>query len=510
MSDELTELPEDWKLVQLKDITSKLVDGSHNPPSKQEVGLPMLSARNINDGKIDFDGECRFIEESAFKAEDARTKISAGDVLLTIVGAIGRAAVVPDSCQPFTLQRSVAVMSPIKIVPSFLKYQFDSPRLQTEFLDKAKGTAQKGIYLKTLSELRIALPPLNEQKRIVAKIEELRDRSHRAKQALEAVPELCDGFRQSVLAAAFRGDLTADWREENPDVEPALVLLERIKERRFELAEKKRDLLAVQKTYAELIDSPVDDPSLPDGWLHCRINDIGNVCNGSTPSRKELKYWDGSIPWVSSGEVRNNEIFQTREAITEEGYENTSVRLLPVSTVLLAMIGEGKTRGQTAILRIEATINQNIAAVILNHGLVLPEYLWYWFQYQYASTREVGSGSGPQALNCQRVREIPFVLAPLQEQKAVVTCIKNMLDSTGAIRHQLQLTVDHLAILNQSILAKAFRGELVEQNPNDEPASVLLDRIRIERQAQEGKKSGGARGKRKKANNDQLDLPRVE
>jgi type I restriction enzyme, S subunit len=114
-----------------------------------------------------------------------------------------------------------------------------------------------------------------------------------------------------------------------------------------------------------------------------------------------LKYWAGSIPWVSSGEVRNNVISETRELITKAGQQNSSVKLLPKGTVLLAMIGEGKTRGQSAILGIEATINQNIAAVVIDHGMVVPEFLWWWFQLQYEQTRRRGAGNGPKALNCQ-------------------------------------------------------------------------------------------------------------
>ncbi|MBD2096716.1 restriction endonuclease subunit S [Trichocoleus sp. FACHB-591] len=170
-----------------------------------------------------------------------------------------------------------------------------------------------------------------------------------------------------------------------------------------------------------------------------------------------------------------------------------------MDTVLLALIGEGKTRGQTAILKVEATINQNIAAVILNHKLISPEHLWYWFQYQYATTREASSGSGPQAPTCQRVREIPFVLVPLREQKEIVACIENLLRSIETIKQQFLITSNQIDCLNQSILAKAFRGELVEQDPNDEPASVLLERIRAEREkADNGKKTKGKRVKQLK------------
>lgn len=235
-------LPSGWLSVPLSQVTAKLVDGSHNPPSKQEHNLPMLSARNIENGRINFNNY-RYIEQSAFETENARTRVQTGDVLLTIVGAIGRAATVPEDFEPFTLQRSVAVLSAIGMIPDFLMYQLQSPKLQADLLSKAKGTAQKGIYLKILGGLEMLVPPLNEQRRIVAKIEALKDRSQQVKEALEAIPSLLAQFRQSVLAAAFRGDLTADWREKNLDVEPASVLLERIRaerRRRWEEAELDR------------------------------------------------------------------------------------------------------------------------------------------------------------------------------------------------------------------------------------------------------------------------------
>ena len=163
------------------------------------------------------------------------------------------------------------------------------------------------------------------------------------------------------------------------------------------------------------------------------------------------------------------------------------VRILPKGTALLAMIGEGKTRGQSALLQIDATINQNVAGIILSHGLINPEFLWRWFQYQYEANRELGSGSGPQALNCQRVREISFALPPLAEQHEIVRRVEALFTFADRIEERYTKAKAHMDKLTQSILAKAFCGELVPQDPGDEPASVLLDRIRQEKDRKTGK-----------------------
>ena len=125
------------------------------------------------------------------------------------------------------------------------------------------------------------------------------------------------------------------------------------------------------------------------------------------------------------------------------------------------MIGEGKTRGQSAILRIDATINQNIAAILLTHGLVNSEFLWRWFQFSYEATRERGSGSGPQALNCQRVRELPFILPPLAEQQEIVRRVEQLFVLADQIETRCARAKAHADNLTQAILSKAFRGELV-------------------------------------------------
>jgi type I restriction enzyme S subunit len=218
--------------------------------------------------------------------------------------------------------------------------------------------------------------------------------------------------------------------------------------------------------------------NIPDSWLACTIGAVANVCNGSTPSRSKLEFWDGDIPWVSSGEVRNNRIKITRERITTAGYESASVKMLPSGTVLLAMIGEGKTRGQSALLTIAATINQNIAAVVLDHGLVCSEYVWRWFQLQYEATRMRGNGSGPQALNCQRVRELPFVLPPLPEQQEIVRRVETLLAVADRIEARLSAARSQVERLTPATLHKAFCGDLIPQDPDDEPASKLMERIR--------------------------------
>jgi type I restriction enzyme S subunit len=357
----------------------------------------------------------------------------------------------------------------------FLQTQFDTINGNT------RGTGIPHVDPEVFWNLEVPLAPLPEQRRIVAKLETLLAKVDACRQRLEKIPVLLKRFRQSVLAAACSGKITADWREDHPATASGSNLLEQIRQQRLATAESTKEKNQIAEAFqADQPSLDADDLNLeqiPDSWCTCRIGAIGIVVNGSTPSRKHPEFWDGRIPWVSSGEVRNNIITTTREKITKAGFENSSVRLLPEGTVLLAMIGEGKTRGQTAVLRIAATINQNIAAVVLTHGLVVSEFLWRWFQLQYEATRERGGGSGPQALNCQRVRELPFVLPPLTEQQEIVRRVEALFalaDQIAARAATAQAQVDKLT---PSVLAKAFRGELVPQDPTDEPTSVLLERI---------------------------------
>jgi len=312
-----------------------------------------------------------------------------------------------------------------------------------------------------LLALEFQLPPLVEQRRIARKLDRIAAQLDEVKARLATIPSLLKRFRQSILATACSGRLTNDWRnQKGRDIEPALVVIEKIRLKLIQATcsvSDRRKLISILDLLPII---PGLDAGLPENWVACSIGSIGYVTNGSTPSRKMSEYWNGDIPWVSSGEVKNSIISSTRERISQKGYDNSSVRMLPKGTVLLAMIGEGKTRGQTAIINISSCINQNVAAVVIDHGFVLAKYLWFWFQGQYESNREAGSGSGPQALNCQRVRELPFHLPPLNEQVEIVRRVEELMSQADAIEARYNKAMVFVDKLMPSILAKAFRGEL--------------------------------------------------
>ena len=163
-------IPQSWEITNLSDVTLNISDGSHNPPPKKNKGVPLLSATNIYDNKINYTSATRWITEDEWIIENARTKIEVGDVLITIVGTIGRTAVVSDTTR-FALQRSVAVMKPNMIDSKYLMYVLQAPMIIDWLNANAKGNAQVGIYLKDLAKLSFPLPPLAEQKRIVEAIE---------------------------------------------------------------------------------------------------------------------------------------------------------------------------------------------------------------------------------------------------------------------------------------------------------------------------------------------------
>ena len=338
------------------------------------------------------------------------------------------------------------------------------------YRNRKTGSAIPHLNKELFFSTPFPLPPLAEQQRIVDRIESLFTKLDEAKEKAQAVVDSFETCKAAILHKAFTGELTAKWREEHYATDNTVLM--DIKNYSSSWSAKEKDLLSREQAKSEVV-------VLDNGheWIRCTIGAVGRVTNGSTPLRKEPKYWSGKIPWISSGEVRNNIIESSNECISEEGYANSSVKLLPIGTVLIAMIGEGKTRGQSAILNIEATINQNVAAIVVEHNCVLPYYIWYWLQMNYAKNREKGSGSGPQALNCQRVRELDFFVPNLKEQKEVVNILRKALAKEQQSKEAAEAVLDQIDLMKKSILARAFRGELGTNDPSEESAVELLKEI---------------------------------
>ena len=201
----------------------------------------------------------------------------------------------------------------------------------------ATGSTQKALTDTKAKELIFLLPPYNEQKRIVKKLDSIMPRIDTVKERLESITRIIKRFRQSVLIAAVTGKLTEKWREEHLEVESAEVLLERIRYFRIENATNKRELNFIEKLYKEgeiRLKSKQSPYDLPRTWKYCEINSIGNVYNGSTPSRKMDEYWGNDINWISSGEVQNCFINSTKEKISRLGFANSSLRLFSRGTVI--------------------------------------------------------------------------------------------------------------------------------------------------------------------------------
>lgn len=463
-------LPDNWCWVRIDAIASIFTGNSINERVKEEKyagrsdGLVYIATKDISfDSVVDYETNVSIPLNEGFK-------IAPKDSTLLCIegGSAGRKVgfITQDVC----FVNKLCAFVPINgINPKYLYYVIQSDTFKKQFDAKKHGLIG-GVSVKEVSSIHIPLPPTEQQNLIVEYVESFFIKLDEAK---EKVQEVFDGFesrKAAILNRAFSGELTTAWRKSHSAIENTTI--KAVKEYSLSWTKKEQRLLYDEQQKATTL-SMSDNHN----WIKCTIGAVARVNNGSTPSRQKVEYWNGNIPWVSSGEVRNNYIYDTLERITKDGFENSSVKLLPIGTVLIAMIGEGKTRGQSAVLRIPATTNQNVAAIIMDHGLIVGEYMWYWLQMNYSKNREKGSGSGQQALNCQRVRELEFVFPGYEEQKEIVRILDNLISKEQQAKEAAEAVIERIDTTKKAILARAFRGELGTNDPTEESAVELLKRI---------------------------------
>ena len=305
-------------------------------------------------------------------------------------------------------------------------------------LELSSGTTFPEISGKNAARIPIPVTATAEQIRISETLDELFSDLDVGVAALERARDRLKRYRASVLKVAVEGALTTDWRVAHPNVEPGSELLKRIlAERRQRWQEEQLRKFAEKgkappKNWRSKYKEPVVPdtahlPPLPDGWRWASLGQCFVVRVGATPSRSVAEYWNGDLPWVASGEVQFGPIVATREQITAEGLANSSTQINPRGSVILNMIGEGKTRGKAGVLEIDACNNQNCSAIWVSQTPISPKYIYYWLVYQYEETRQLGSGNNQPAMNKSVVENILFPVPPVAEQEAVVELVDDKL-----------------------------------------------------------------------------------
>lgn len=377
-----------------------------------------------------------------------------------------------------------------------------------DFADLAHSSVMPSLPLSKVTQLPIGIPPLSEQHRIIAKIEELFSELDKGIENLKTAQAQLKVYRQALLKHAFEGKLTAQWRADNPDkLEPADALLKRIQQERaqhyqqqlaeWEAGGKQGSKPKAPKSLAPLTAEELAElPELPRGWVWNRVGNICDVVRGGSPRPAgDPKFYGGSIPFLKVADITHTDTPYLNSftfTITEAGLSKT--RKIEPNTLLLS--NSGATLGVPKICLISATMNDGVAA-FLGFSQATLLYHYYFWQSQTAHLRNIDQGAAQPNLNTDLIKDIFIPLCSTFEQVAVAQELEAKLSEVDGLDQILTTSLQQAEALRQSILKKAFSGQLVPQDPHDEPASVLLARIRAERDKANQKSALAGRRSRK-------------
>ena len=416
------DVPDNWEWVRLGDIYN-FVDYRGKTPHKISSGIRLITAKNVRNGYIKLDPE-EFISAEEYKERSTRGFIHKNDIFITTEAPMGLVAV-NDFNEPIaTAQRLITLQKYFeKQNNSFFAFQMQSPFFQEELRQSSTGTTVKGIKASNLKQILVLLPPLEEQKRIVAKIEKLMplvDEYAESYNRLQKIDnEFEDKLKQSVLQYAMEGKLV----KQNPSDEPASELIKKIENEKAELV--KEGKIKKSKKLPAITDDekPFD---IPDSWEWVRLGNIGDWGAGATPSRQHPEYYGGDVLWLKTGDLNDGVIQDTSEKITEAGVANSSVKVNQPGNILIAMYGA--TIGKLGIVGKTLVTNQACCGCTPFKG-IYNLYLFYYLLSARNRLIELGSGGAQPNISKTKIENFIFPLPPLEEQKRIVTRIEKIMNS---------------------------------------------------------------------------------
>lgn len=417
-------LPEGWAEVPLASLGAW---SSGATPSKSNHSywsgtIPWVSPKDL---KTDFISDSiDHVSESAIAAANLKI-LPAGTLLFVVRGMIlARAFPVALTRVPVTVNQDIRALTPhAGIDPAFL---FRALQHQASSILHAVKEATHGTLRLDSDDLKrwpLRLPPLAEQRRIVEKVELLVGLHGAARGRLRRAAQYLVSARHEMISAGVSGRLSANFR---------------------------------------------GSKNLAITWKRVALRDIGAWHTGGTPSRKKAEFFNGDIPWVKSGDLTNDVVSSIEERITKAGLENSAAKLLPVGSVLVALYGA--TIGKVGILAMPAATNQACAACVPNTKRIDPKFLMYFLLAQRSAFIEAGQGGAQPNISNEIVRGWPCRLPPVHEQREIVSRIDGLLSVMSDVERRVGAALAVSNSLPQSILAKAFAGELV-------PTDVELARI---------------------------------
>jgi len=426
---ELEKLPKGWTIAKLGELC-KLKNGfAFKKNDYKSSGVPLIRIGNINHGLVTIDNSVKVDNKEIYKDYI----INQGDILIAMSGATtGKFGIYNSQELAYQNQRvgKFEFLDKHSINEKLLFYFLFL--LKGEILKDSYGGAQPNISSSKIEDFPVPLVPLNEQKRILAKLEQLLTDLDKGIEYLETTKQQLKVYRQAVLKWAFEGKLT------NKDVK---------------------------------------DGELPKGWEPKKVSELCDVVRGGSPRPAgDPKFYNGNIPFLKVADLTNDNsvyLHSYEFTIKEAGLQKT--RKIYPETLLLT--NSGATLGVPKICMIEATMNDGIAA-FLNLDKRSNLYLYYYWESKTQQLRNINQGAAQPNLNTDIIKNYIVPYGSFEQQSEVVKAIESRLSVCDKIEETIESSIQQADALRLSIIKKAFEGKLVPQDPNDEPAEKLLERIR--------------------------------